>query len=503
LVVVAALGMAATIAWRVPGLVLTAPAAGIVWAGTAATHHGSPAARIAARRRWRVRTRDGLTTWTPPACRTVAGLVPTQRDRGRNVFGAERAVPDAVAGFAWLDPDPAAVGIVWHTPPGAPAYATAAFAVEGMLAGTATAAAVDAAAVGFGDLLARLAAPQMLCDRLQVLTRHAPTDPGAHLAWLAGHADPDADPALLAAWTEVVEQASASTTARHFVVARWPLTTGFTTAATRRGPGRLGWSLLLAEQITNLTGLLTGAGFVSVRPLTVAGTAGLLRHLQNPAWPIEDLRELDVTAPWTRSTEDWSSLLTTGLDPDGAPVSWWHRTAVVPIEALTGGARTPIWVGPLLWQMPDAVIRTFSIQLEPVPAGAARHAARMDLTADLADLAAGAERGVLTDDELAVAAAAARARVADLAPGSGQHGLNWVAHLSVSAPDRPGLIEACARITDAAAEAGITRLDWLDTAQGPAAACTWPLARGMRTARPRPATALRRLLAGHGPKDAL
>jgi len=34
-------------------------------------------------------------------------------------------------------------------------------------------------------------------------------------------------------------------------------------------------------------------------------------------------------------------------------------------------------------------------------------------------------------------------------------------------------------LADAAVEAGIERLHWLDTYQAGAAACTWPLARGM------------------------
>jgi len=61
-----------------------------------------------------------------------------------------------------------------------------------------------------------------------------------------------------------------------------------------------------------------------------------------------------------------------------------------------------------------------------------------------------------------------------LRPGSGHHGAGWVAHLSISATDARRLIDATAKITEAAGNAGISSLTWLDTQQAAAAACTGP-----------------------------
>ena len=85
----------------------------------------------------------------------------------------------------------------------------------------------------------------------------------------------------------------------------------------------------------------------------------------------------------------------------------------------------------------------------------------------------------MVDEDTDMMLSAAETRLRDLAPGGRQHGVGWVGHITVSAPTKE-LLERGTRVTaDAAVEAGIDRLRWLDTYQAGAAACTWPVARGM------------------------
>jgi hypothetical protein len=72
--------------------------------------------------------------------------------------------------------------------------------------------------------------------------------------------------------------------------------------------------------------------------------------------------------------------------------------------------------------------------------------------------------------------------MSDLREGVGHHGAHWAAFLTVSARTPTALSSACAHLEAAAADdAGINRLDWLDTIQAAAQATTWPLGRGMST----------------------
>ena len=110
---------------------------------------------------------------------------------------------------------------------------------------------------------------------------------------------------------------------------------------------------------------------------------------------------------------------------------------------------------------------------------------------------------MLTREELTVGLSAARARLEDLRPGSGHHGAGWAGHLTVSAPSREELVDATTKITEAAGNAGIAALEWLDTQQAAAAACTWPLARGMQPIGKSAGSRLRGVLAGSGSREAI
>ena len=237
--------------------------------------------------------------------------------------------------------------------------------------------------------------------------------------------------------------------------------------------------------------------------LSAARVAAVLRHQQIPSWPIDQAGDVDVHDPWLASRDEWSYTVTEDVGPDGAVESWVHRTAVVPIDAVETGARTPLWLLPLLAQMPHQVVRTVSIQIEAIPASQARTEARSDVTSDLADLEAQARKGVLVGEDLKVAMRAAKARLADLEPGSGHHGAGWAMHVSISARTRLELMDATEQITEAAGHCGITDLSWYDTQHEAAQACTWPIGRGMAPVKASAATRIRGRLAGKGHQEDL
>jgi hypothetical protein len=519
LIVVAVVGALATISFQAPGLLLSVAAAGVVFLATIRTHRGSLLTRVQARRRWRERVRLGTVDFAPVALRP-ADLghddEPDRPDRpggrgGRRARAAARREwntwrdwPDGAEGMYWLQRGRGEPGIAWHAPTGEDAYLSVAFSVDGQIRGIEGDVFMESAMIAWGNLLSRYGSPSQLPSRVQSLTRVVPVDSAYHEAWVVDHLAADALDELTASYAEVVQRVSRSgLMQRHFVVVRWPITGTFLAAAARRGPAQEGWRQLMGAEIRAVTSHLRTAKLGRVVPLSAAQLAAVLRHMQTPSWPIDQAGDVDVDAPWVASHDELSATITTGPGPDGREDTWWHRTALIPIEAVETGPRTTMWLTPLLSRMPHPIVRTLSLQTEVIPARDARQAARTDVTTDLADLEAQREKGVLTSEELAVALKAARSRLDDLRPGSGHHGAGWAGHVTISARSREALIDATAKITEAAANAGVSGLDWLDTQQSAAAACTWPIARGMRPIQAAASTRLRGVLAGTGSKESI
>ena len=511
--VVGIAGSFATILLQGPGLAATVVAVAVVYAVTIRTRRGTPWARWRAGRRWRERQRLGTTTFIPVQQRPEA-VDPTRvRRRERKAVTKQwrtyRDWPDGAEGMHWLQKEVGKPGIAWHAPTGEDAYLSVCFAVEGQVRGIESDRYLDEAARLWGQALARLGSGSSLANRAQSITRVLPVDTARHEAWVWQHLDEDnASSELITSYDEVVQLLSTSgLMQRHYVVIRWPLTPAFTAAAARRGPAQQGWRALMATEIDSMTTLLRRAK-LGVRPedvsaLSATGLAAVLRHMQNPSWPIDQGADLDVDAPWMASVDELSATKTTSPGPDGTTQQWWHRTALLPVEAFETGPRTSLWTAPLLSQLTYPIVRTLSLQDEVVPATAARPAAKTDVTTDLADIEAQKEKGVLTDAETEERLAAARARLVDLRPGSGHHGAGWAGHLTISAQTREDLVEATSRITEAAGNAGIEYLEWLDGVQAGAAASTWPLARGMAAVNRGATSVLREVFAGSGSKQAI
>lgn len=512
LIAVAIAGAVATLTLQTPGLVLTVVAAALVYLATIRTHRGSPLARWQARRRWAERRRTGTLAFAPISSRPAELEHGPARPKGRKAraraayqWAQWRDWPDGAEGMHWLQRGRGEPGIAWHTPTGEEAYLSVAFAVEGQIRGMESDSFLDAAMLSWGRLLARYGSPSLLVNRVQSITRVVPVDSAYHEAWVWNQLDDEhALEALVESYDEVVQRVARSGLAqRHFVVMRWPLTSTFTAAAAARGPGQQGWRNLMLGEVALVVSHLRSAHLGQVSPLSAAQLAAVLRHQQHPSWPIDQAADVDVASPWLASNDELSATVVRSQGPDHSEEQWWHRTALIPVEAMETGPRTSLWVAPLLSRMAHPIVRTLSLQTEVVPAADARRDARSDVTTDMADLQAQREKGVLTSEELTVGLAAAQARLHDLSPGSGHHGAGWSGHLTISARSREDLIDATAKITEAAGNAGIASLQWLDTQQAAAAACTWPLARGMHPVQPSTSSTLRALLAGTGSKEAI
>lgn len=522
LAVVAVAGAFLTVYTQAPGLIATLAAAGLVWVLTLRTHRGSLLLRAAHSRRWRERQRLGTASFAPIATRALSSDEsedPVKRARGerRAHERAERRwreCPDGVDGFHWLQREEALPGIAWHVPTGEDAWLSVCFSVDGQVQGIASDTFLDDAMQAFGGVLNRFGNVTTLSNRLQSLTRVLPVDSARHEAWVWEQLDPtiaEDDRAmmnLVASYDEVVQLVrSFGLMQRHFVVIRWPITPAFLKAAARRGPAQQGWRALMNAEIATVSAQLRrvrpGTTPMQVSTLSARHLAAVLRHQQNPSWPLDDLDDLDVDAPWLPSADVLSANVVTSPGPDGNEQQWWHRTAELPIDAFETGPRTSLWVAPLLSQLGAPIVRTLSLQVEVVPATVARTAALSDLTADLADLNAQRRKGSIDDSELAARTSAARARLADLAVGSGYHGVGWAGHITVSGRNREDLTDAVDTVTAAAGDAGISRLHWLDGEQAAAAASTWPLARGMQPLSRSGAARLQDLLAGTGSKEAI
>ena len=510
LTVVAMGGVVVTIVFQLSGLLVSAAAAAAVYGATLTTHRGSPWQRYQGRRRWAERARRGMLAFRP-VHRRPAGLVEAlssgsrkERAAALREFNTYRDWPDGAQGMQWLVWAPGRPGIAWHLPTGEDDYLSVVFPLGGQIRGLEGDAVVNGGAVAYGALLASLGSLGSRMTRTQLITRALPVDSANHEAWVQDNLDPDAPQALVESYKQVVDQMGrGALMQRHYAVVRWPVTDTFTRAAARLGPGQAGWVALMGREIPAAQRRLDTAKLHPGPALSAARVAAVLRHQQIPSWPIDQAGDVDVHDPWLASRDEWSYTITEDTGPDGVLETWLHRTAVVPIDAVETGARTPLWLLPLLAQMRHQVVRTVSIQIEAIPASQARAEARADVTSDLADLEAQARKGVLVGEDLKVAMRAAKSRLADLEPGSGHHGAGWAMHVSISARTRDELADATEQIAEAAGHCGITGLSWYDTQHGAAQACTWPIARGMQPVKASAATRVRGALAGKGHTEEL
>ncbi|TIH33780.1 hypothetical protein D4765_13940 [Subtercola vilae] len=495
------------------GLLVALPIFAVAWLGTMGTENGTILARQLGKWRWRGRIRTGTTVYVPYDSDVwdewMADAVAArgkERKAANRKLAAMRETPDGVEGMSWLEDRTGQPGIAWHRPLEQEAYLSVAFSTAGQIAGIEGDSFLDACAEAYGALLARNGERAALVGRIQTLTRVLPVDSARHERWVNNNRDSEAPAIVAESYQEVITGLRRGQLfQRHMFTVSWPITPLFINKAKRRGVGRDGWIRLMEDEIRNVASAFRTAKFRSVTVLSARQTAAVIRHMQHPSFPIDQVADVSATSGWVPSEDKWSytTFSAAAAGPNGPITKSLSRTARIEAKHVETSYRNSLWLVPMLTGMSKQIVRTLSFHLEVIPQAEARYLARQDVVSDLTESATDQQRGRLADEETTVSLSAAKRRRRDLNPGSGIHGVAWVGYVTVSATDEPALIEAVDAIEDAASQAGINKLIWLDTYQAAAHATTWPVGRGLTPARRQGYAQLESLIAGKGAKEQL
>jgi len=367
--------------------------------------------------------------------------------------------------------------ILRHSNPGETPYLSVVLEVDGQPQGLRTDAEFEAASARYGVLLSQLARDGSFVRGLQQINRILPHDPARHRAFVASRVSdrPGIEP-LVRSYEDLIDlTAHTAEQHRNYLVARFPLTAEFAEAARRHGPAATGWAGLVRDELARLVELVARADLARPRVLGEQRTCAVLRSMQDPGFPVDQHEGVR----WNNCWQDYQGERRHLTVND----RWWHRVAVVPPDAMAAVPLGPHWLAPLLVEVNPAVIRTLSVRMDFVPARVARARAVRDVAVDGASRYAADRRGRVDDGTDEMMLSASRRRLADLAPGSGHHGVDWSMAVSVTAADPGELARACTRVENAAAGCAIGRLEWQDTWHDAALIATYPLARGMEATR--------------------
>lgn len=493
-----AVGMVLTILFQLVGIVAAIVMVGAAYVLTAGQEGRSPLDRLVGKRRLKAAAKRGTDTFTPFDQARWDELAATKGSAARRDAAALRQMPDGADGMGWLDMSPQSPGIAWHSPVGEAPYLSVCFSVTGQMRGIESEASLDGAAEAWGKFQASLGSLSSLATGVQTLTRVLPPDSARHENWVKQNLDRTAPVDLLRSYDHLLKHMSAgSMIQRHYVVVTWPRNGQFAAAAAQYGPGRDGWRALMAHEITSITRRLVAAREGQVRVLTARQTAGVIRHMQNPDWPIDQASDIDPTRFGLAALPAGGAHLVVSPGPDGQERTWYHRTALISAGAMATSARSPLWLLPVLTGMRRPIVRTISFTRVVIPSGQAKRAARKDVVADRSDRESRRKAGRLADDETDMRLGAAERRKNDLRAGSGHAGVEWIGNITVSARTEAGLAQAVRLVAEACDSGlGVEHLEWLDSFQPAASGLTWPIGRGLRPTKSTFADRVERRVAG-------
>ncbi|MEU8244065.1 SCO6880 family protein [Actinoplanes missouriensis] len=425
--------------------------------------------------RWLNRRRRLLSWFAPAGAETT---VRGRRGRGtRQRPVPSRAVPDGVGQVRVLSFEAGAgpLAIMHHTNADTAHYLSAVMEVDGLSGGLREDWEYDQAAARFGKLGAALAKESSLVRGLQLVNRVVPLDSAEHERWIARRVPAGVPEVLKGSYAQLIRMtASVSEQHRNFIVVRIPLTSRFFAVAGTYGKGEEAWCQVVYNEMARVAGLARNAGLRNPRGLGERRLAALMRALQDPDHLIDDHGDVDLASCWQASEAVRDAVVYND--------KWHTRIAHVPADAVTPEPVHMRWLAPLLTDVTPAVIRTVTVLMDFVPVRKARPQAVSDVAQDRSSARTAADEGLVSDGSRELQMTASQQRLHDLRPGSGHHGVNYALFVSVTAPGREQLREACERVEEKASECGIAYLDWYDTEHDTAAVTTWPLWRGMEVA---------------------
>lgn len=334
----------------------------------------------------------------------------------------------------------------------------------------------DSAYVARGQFLARLARRQSLITHVQSLSRAVPMDSTDHLLWIRDRQASDVPRILLESYGDLVQTLqSRSEQHRTYETFRIPKSATLSLKAGKLGGGDTGLGLAIHQEIrTALSQAQMMGGIQDYRTLGPEQMAGLLRHLQDPDYDIDDHEGADLADCWQHldgETSD-SSVVVNG--------HWYTRTGYVPASAFSPEAIPVSALQSLVSGIQPAVVHSVSMVIELEDARTARGKARTDAAMDRAREKEVAKSGVVTDGSEDVLLGASTQRLLDLKPGSGHHGASYALYISYSVESEDELLATADLVEAAAADAGIEFIDWMDRRNDLALITTMPFTRGIR-----------------------
>jgi len=322
----------------------------------------------------------------------------------------------------------------------------------------------------WAGVLASLAREGSAVHRLQWVERVLPGDPGPGLA---GSDRPEEAPAsstrhrALASYRALLDN-EAPGTVRHEVLLAVTVHGGRSARAARSaGGGDAGACTVLLREVGALRRRLADAAIEVGAMLDPDTLSTVLRR----AYDDPPLRPPVGAGPVARRPWPWPAAMDAQwgrLRADGT----WHVTYWVAEWPRTDVA--PDFLGPLL--LCSDVRRSVAVLMEPQAPGHAARRVEQARTADIADAELRRRAGFLATARRRREEEVLARREVELADGHGQY--RFSGYVTVTAGDADALDEACGRVEQAAAQAGLElRRCYGDQAR--AFACTWPLGRGL------------------------
>lgn len=503
----------ATLTARIPGLIIGLLLTGILALLTSPSVTGALVDKWITRYRQLWRRMKGLDRFIPYSDRAWQQAMATENPvLRRRALRAVRVMPDGADGMGWLISAPNEVGVAWHAPMGSEPYMSVAYEIGGRMNGFESLPAINRATEAWGTFLGSLGGELSLARYVQTLTRLLPPDTARHEQWVSENVDPAiAEPGsngevLLESYEDVLAQLSEhGLIQRHFVIIRWPIDRLYKQTAERYGKGHEGERQLMALEAQSMLRRLEQGGVGSVRALTARQVAAMIRHQQNPAIPLDQAGDVD---PMNFGVEgrDLRAMHTTVFErKDTETIEWFHATARIQAEYMTIQERGGFWVIPWLTGLSEPVIRSMSWHMRIIPAEQARAQARVDQTRDLAELQEALEKGRLAGDGLEAKRAAAARRLQELAPGTENHGVEWMGFITITGADEDELRRHARLVAERAqVSMGINRLEWCEGFQSVATGYTWPIARGIEDQKGDDiGTKMQRFITGTDTKESL
>ncbi|MBV9026441.1 MAG: hypothetical protein JO362_22210 [Streptomycetaceae bacterium] len=363
-------------------------------------------------------------------------------------------------------------------------HLTATFEIQGGGDGLLPVRAVNTAGLLFERLLGGLASAEIPVDQLDIATRVLPVHPAAYREHMSGLVVPDAPARLRQSMEELSRFAAGNTEEyRSFATVRIPLAH---LAATISGSADLE---RIAEETFETVGevvrRVSASGYRLRAVLGPRRLGALIRHLHDPDMDMDALEGIGTVADgwgYHRATDRFGVRY---AEPkfvriEGAARDWYHAVAHVPRDAWPAQAVNARFMEHLVTRVNPATIRTVVSQFRLVPKARARDIARIGLTYDVATQRGQRKKGQVSTGETEASMSASRRTLYDLLRPV-VAGVYPSVRVMVSVPDDPELLDAARRrVTSAAEDGGITRLDWQDYKHHKALVTALPMARGVK-----------------------